>query len=536
MKNISSKILLAACSLSSVMLTGCMEDVFPTDGATGEQVETSPKAVEALLYGMPAYMNAYAPVFGSSYAYAYDYGYGSMMHIRDVMTEDFAVTFHGYDWYVEWEFNQYLSEDYVAAQLVWQYYNKLVQTTNKLIGAIDEETASDTYKGYLGAGYAFRAFVYLDMARMYEFLENDGTSSVNAYGNDVLNLTVPIVTEKTTEAEARKNPRVTREKMFEFIKSDLDKAEEYIKLLSRQEKTLPDLTAVYGLKARMYMWVEDYENAKDYARKAIDTGSSYTPTTKEEWLSTTSGFNDITTPSWIWGSRMIKEDYVVQSALNNWTAWASNEAAYGYCGVGPYNCIGAAIYNKISNDDFRKLSFKAPEGSVLDGKIPYIDESLGEKMPVYAGIKFRPGSGNTTTYDVGSACSYPLMRIEEMYFIEAEAAAHSDADEGKTLLESFMKTYRYGNYQCKASGAEAVIDEIFLQKRIEFWGEGLNYFDYKRLNKPVTRMYSGTNFASDAQMNTTTRPAWMNFVIVRSEGDNNSGVRGWNNPDPSECY
>ena len=78
-------------------------------------------------------------------------------------------------------------------------------------------------------GYAFRALCYLDMARMFEFLPNEKfPSGKNAEGVDVTNLTVPIVTEKTTIEESRKNPRVTREKMFEFIKSDLNKAETLI--------------------------------------------------------------------------------------------------------------------------------------------------------------------------------------------------------------------------------------------------------------------------------------------------------------------
>ena len=64
------------------------------------------------------------------------------------------------------------------------------------------------------------------------------------------------------------NPRVSREKMLEFIEGDLDKAEEYIKYFSRPKKTLPDLACIYGLKARLYMWVEDYAKAKEYARKS----------------------------------------------------------------------------------------------------------------------------------------------------------------------------------------------------------------------------------------------------------------------------
>ena len=159
---------------------------------------------------------------------------------------------------------------------------------------------------------------------MFEFLENDGTSPTNSSGNNVLNLTVPIVTEEVTEEAARNNPRVNRQEMYEFILSDLNKAEEYIPNFHRSTKTLPDLAVVYGLKARLYMWMEDYANAQVYARKAIEE-SGATPTTQDQWLSTTSGFNDISISSWMFGSSMQKEDDVVKSGIINWTSWMSNE-------------------------------------------------------------------------------------------------------------------------------------------------------------------------------------------------------------------
>ncbi len=109
------------------------------------------------------------------------------------------------------------------------------------------------------------------------------------------------------------------------------------------------------------------------------------------------------------------------------------------------------------------------------------------------------------------------MRVEEMYLIEAEAAAQLSPAEGKTLLEDFVKTYRNPKYVCNASSKEEVVDECFLQKRIELFGEGLIFFDYKRLNKSVTRYYPGTNFAVARRYNTEGRPAWMNFVFVQQE-------------------
>jgi len=126
--------------------------------------------------------------------------------------------------------------------------------------------------------------------------------------------------------------------------------------------------------------------------------------------------------------------------------------------------------------------------------------------------------------------------VEEMYFIEAEAAAHQNADQGKSLVESFMKNYRDAGYTCMATSQAAIIEEIVFQKRVELVGEGQTFFDIKRLNYGVKRGYEGTNFIETARFNTTTRPAWMNLVMVRTEKNNNSAVDGWNNPDPSDVY
>ncbi len=36
-------------------------------------------------------------------------------------------------------------------------------------------------------------------------------------------------------------------------------------------------------------------------------------------------------------------------------------------------------------------------------------------------LKFRPNEGNYNTYEVGGATDFPIMRVEEMYFLKAEA-------------------------------------------------------------------------------------------------------------------
>lgn len=535
MRNISKFIVGIGCLASvSVSMTGCIDETFPTDVATDEQLTSSSKATEALLWAMPAFLNKYDVLGQDPNAPGYDWGYGSIMHIRDVMTEDMPVVSSGYDHYSAWEGNYYIGPLYMSTQFIWNYFWKYVQTSNNIIVALDPETADATQLGYLGVGYAFRAHAYLDMAQMFEFLENDGTDAVNPSGNNVLNLTVPIVKEDVTEESARNNPRVPRQEMFDFILSDLDNAEQYITNLDRSAKTLPDLSVVYGLKARLYMWVADYPKAQEYARKAIDT-SGATPMTRDQWLSTTNGFNDISVSSWLWGSQMQSEDDVVKTGILNWTSWSSNEAVFGYAAAGPYNMINAALYNKIADTDFRKLAWKAPAGSALEGQNTYCG-SFGASLPDYASLKFRPAQGNGDVSTTGAASAYPLMRVEEMYLIEAEAAAHQNATQGRDLLNSFMQTYRDAKYNCTASSADAVVNEVVLQKRIELWGEGLTFFDVKRLDMSVTRGYSGTNFSDERRFNTNGRPAWMNICIVQTEENNNAALIGYENPDPSDVY
>ncbi len=529
MKN-KFKYIIGACCMSSLFLTGCIDEVYPTSGATSEQLASSSKATEALLWAMPAYTNKlYDEDAG------YGWGYGSMMHIRDVMTTDVAVISSNYDHYNSWESNTYIGPSYRSTQVIWNYFWQYVLTTNNLISAIDENSATDVQIGYLAIAKAFRASIYLDMAQMYEFLPNDKTQPLSPQGNNILNLTVPIVTEKTTEEESYDNPRATRETMSAFILSDLEYAQSHIKSAQINNKTVPSLGVVYGLKARLYMWIGDYENAQKNARLAIESGN-YSPMTKDECLNIKKGFNSLSPKSWMWGAQTTGDDDVVKTGILNWTSWLSNETDYGYAAAGPLTMIDASLYAKIDDNDFRKLLWKAPKGSDLEGQNEYINQTWGESLPTYASLKFRPNEGNMADYKIGSASAYPLMRVEEMYLIEAEAAAHKNPADGKTLLTKFMTSYRNPSYTTSASSAEEVVQEVVLQKRIELWGEGQSYYDFKRLDMPVIRGYEGTNFSEARRFNTTTRPAWMNFCIVQTEGNSNAAVKDYNNPDPAGLY
>ena len=126
------------------------------------------------------------------------------------------------------------------------------------------------------------------------------------------------------------------------------------------------------------------------------------------------------------------------------------------------------------------------------------------------------------------------MRIEEMYFIQAEAMAQNgDISGAQTVLNSLINT-RDPQYSFNPSSKRAFLKEMLRQKRVEFWGEGIVFFDYKRLDFGFARGYDGSNHAPIYMYNCHGRSPQWNLVITRTESQSNSAIdEDNNNPDPS---
>ncbi len=531
MKNIL-KTTLSILTLTA-LLSSCIKEVEPTDRATEEQV-----TLEAMIKGIPA-----ALVMANSLGYAesgnaWDFSLPAIHIATESMTGDLVITGDtGYDWFNQWGANNALGSNYAAIVLTWDNYYTWIMTANDIIGLIDGSTdLSSTDRAYLGSAYAYRAMFYLDLVRLYEFKENKYTE-----GSDVIGLGVPIVLETTTEAEAKNNPRAKVDDIYDkVIFPDLDKAEELLADYSAPNKYAISLALVYGLQARAYLErgtakndAAAYTKAAEYARKAI-SASGCTILTQSEWEDPTNGFNSASANnSWIWGLALPSESVY---NLFNFTAHMSCEESWTSYGYRVGRGISKSLYNSIPSNDFRKHSWLDPDRSFYAYKSCREDGAshFSKTLKDYANIKFRPAQGNYADYKVGGAADHCCMRVEEMYFIEAEAIAHSNLPQAIQLLNSFMK-YRIldGSYDCssKASSVENFVNELMLQKRIEFWGEGIIMFDMKRLGMSTKRGYEGTNAPESYRLNCEGVAPYWNFVITRGETQNNPAVI--NNPDPS---
>ena len=154
-------------------------------------------------------------------------------------------------------------------------------------------------------------------------------------------------------------------------------------------------------------------------------------------------------------------------------------------------------------------------------------EELAYRAP-YTNFKFRPFQGERVDYMTANAVSLPVMRVEEMYLIEAEATAHYDEATARNLIGAFMVN-RDPNYFILPT--QDVIDEIIFHKSVEFWGEGIILFDMKRLDMGVNTLEQ--NYPSGMLFKTDGRLPWWNMPVPSSESSVNTAVKGFEGPDPS---
>lgn len=562
-------IITAVCLSSSLGLGGCIEEVFPENGSASiDQIGKSDEALDAMLNSVVAFVHKYNS-YGSHANH--DFGYSGYNLLRDAACEDFLCPNPREDRFSAFAKCTSLGANSGAVNTTGYYCYKFINAANNTLNALKTTEEVEKKKHYEGICLAYRAMIYMDLARMYEYkktgvpkLDND------AEKKGIKGLTMPIVTEDTGEAEGRNNPRAPFYEMYKFILDDLAKAEEDLADYTRPTKNMPCTAVVHGLMARMWLemgsrfnrYPEDlqtlnsntdlniasaeacFAKAAQYARSAI-AESGATPLTETQWFggdNYNDGFNNIATPSWMWGGILTSEQVGVAGQWICFTGNVCPEQFFGVCNsYEAFKAISKKLFDLIPDEDWRKTTWVAPEDA---GKAPgtkyrtiLTDEEFAD-IPEYTGIKFRCKDGEQRDYNIGAATDYPLMRVEEMYLIEAEAIGMSQGlAAGKQALEDFVTTYRYKpgspRYVSTATTLREFQEEVVRQKRIEFWGEGVVFWDYKRLELRIERGYPGTNAPKGYRFNSNEGycAPWLNVYISTYEELYNEAIII--NPDPS---
>jgi len=103
---------------------------------------------------------------------------------------------------------------------------------------------------------------------------------------------------------------------------------------------------------------------------------------------------------------------------------------------------------------------------------------------------------------------------------EAEAALGNDAAARQSLKAILDHRIPDSSYLDALSGAD-LQDEIYLQTRIELWGEGKSYLAMKRLRKTITR---GSNWLDYAGQSYNYNDEKLTFEIPEIEIRNNPNI------------
>lgn len=426
-----------------------------------------------------------------------DIGYPTIMlamgsNGEDEVSEDNGYNWTGYD--LTFEDRVYTSNE---CQMVWNNLYSIIFAANNVISSIDKKTEDPQELYYLAQGAGARAFSYLVLAQLYQF---------NYVGNE--NKTcVPLITEENAEtASVEGVDLATVQQIYTQVDTDLQTAINGLTAataakINRADKRYISLAVAYGLQARMYLAMQKWGNAATAADNAIKAAQNE----KIEMASVEDvnhpTFMSSSETNWMWGIIVKETDGVVLSGICNWPSHMGS-LNYGYANYSGGRQISKKLFEQIKDEDVRKGWWIQPDMSTVEG---YLTDEQSDFVSeygykAYTQIKFAPYN-NVVGTSINSN-DIPMMRIEEMYLIKAEALAmDGNPGEGKTTLETFInKRLTSGTasnlYTNGVSSAEQVQEAVFLQRRIELWGEGLNWFDIMRLGKGIDRTGCGFPDAS----------------------------------------
>ena len=416
----------------------------------------------------------------------------SLMGNDMVMTGRFGMSLNHYNC-------KYWAQSYTATANRWYEYYKCIDDANKILIAlnnVDPEGESSLMQKYRAEALGFRGRAYLQLSYLYQqsyYVGCEDTEWGKGKHYDYSeSKCVPIVTEKTEGDQ----PLSTVKQVMKQVTDDLEacyKIYENLGEIKTAANTDFDGTVAAMYLARAYMIMHQWDKALEYANAVCD---NYPVLENENDL--LQGFSSLNLTDVVFGCDITADNASV------YRSWFSQMDAYGagYAAIGVWRAGYGPFVDKIADDDVRLKWFCCDRSTGVDieGKRVTLQRDLQRKARCeYQSVKFIGAGRDAVLANAdairrgGSAPGWELgdyiyLRSEEAYFMKMEILAHkNDLQGAKELLEQVMVT-RQPSYEYKgAMTTQALIKEINFQKRVEFWGEGIEFLDNRRLNIPLDR-------------------------------------------------
>ena len=340
---------------------------------------------------------------------------------------------------------------------LWSGAYTAIARANNVINSIPNfdgtEEEMEMLQKYKAECLFIRAIAHFDLVRLY----------AQPYSYNKAGMGVPVVLE-TKIAEPSRDPI---EDVYAQVVNDLKEAEnlfgDYRRSGGADPKGFATKEAAQALLARVYLYMEDWQNAADYATKVINSGK-FQMWTADQYVTVSENEDGA------WGRE--KEGSEVIFAIYG---AQGNSGDPGQVGI-PYMtnpefhgdvCASNDLLNLYEEGDVRRdLFYTDPQG-----------------RPVYEGIwwtnKYPSKTGD------GSTNNIPVLRLSEMYLIRAEAIHKGAVISGASSLGD-INTIRT-NRGLAAKSSAIVLSDISDERRRELCFEGHNVFDLARRNEDLVR-------------------------------------------------
>jgi hypothetical protein len=344
----------------------------------------------------------------------------------------------------------------------------------------------------MGQAKAMRAYAYFYLTQIYAKEYGDGSAKILPLykSTDDFNL-----------------PKSTAAQVWDLMISDLNSSITLLEGFTRTSKDQIDKNVAKGLLAYVLSARGTTADWTQVQTLTQDLMTAYPATTPAQLVfngsnAASAGFNNVGTASWIWGV-----DITLAQGLDLISWWGQvDQFTYSYAWAGDPKTIDLGLYNAIRADDIRKGQFNAPTAATY---------KLQPVNKFWAPARTAGGQRQITTDLI-------YMRADEFYLMNAEAKARAGQDAAaRTALSAFLASRITDLTYLNTLSGQALLNEIYLQTRIELWGEGKSYLAMKRNKATITR---GTNHLFEPGVAFPYTDPKLTFVIPQAEVLNNPNL------------
>lgn len=463
-------------------------------------------------------------------------GEGTILNWYGTFTGNDAHKTNQTGWSPLWNSEYHKRPSSIYLYYPWYYYYKLVSNANGIICNIDAAEGPDAEKAFLKAqALTFRAYSFFRLTQLYSHRWKDEQGNCPGI---VLRL----------DQSTGDYPLSTLAESYAQIYKDLDDAIALYQQsgLDRADFYEPGIDVAYAIYAKAAITREDWQNAAKFAALARNGHKLMTNAQYKDGFHTP---ND----EWIWGVYDASDQTIYYYSFFAYIASNSNA---GVCRNYPVS-ISKELIDQIPETDIRRSLYLVPqsEEEFLDGFGPSsseldVNDGLGNPRASVAKNGYKSVLYNRAFKDYGSRLystsqifpymqfkftnednpgvgRFPIIRAAEMYYIEAEADCHLNKDGEAQQLLFEANTERDASYAKSTKTGADLLTEVKLYRRFDLWGEGNDWFDYKRWGDTLVRKTMANGGSFHATFAITTKPdegnSWT-WMIPEKETDYNDAI------------